>query len=92
MEEGGPVTRVNTFIGEREHPLLGRMMGGARPDGWIAHVLSAEISSEACLAHVQLFVCEDYRAPIYAVRLTREGRRSCHRCKRPCLRLLRKRA
>jgi hypothetical protein len=68
--EDGSVTRVNTFIGERAHPLLGQMIDGARPDGWIAHVLAAEITPEACLAYVQLFVCKDYRAPVYAVRLS----------------------
>jgi hypothetical protein len=65
--EGG-IDRVNTFIGERHSPLLGQMMAGGRPDGWIAHVLCAEIRDEL-LAHVQLFVCADYRAPVYSVRL-----------------------
>ena len=44
------------------------MMCGARPDGWRAHVLCAEIREEL-LAHVQLFVCADYRSPVYTVYL-----------------------
>lgn len=43
-------------------------MCGGRPDGWVAHVVCAEIGNE-CLAHVQLFVCKDYVAPVYTVRL-----------------------
>jgi hypothetical protein len=67
-DAGGGLDRVNTFIGERQNPLLGEMMCGARPDGWIAHVLCAEVCEEL-LAYVQLFVCKDYRAPVYTVRL-----------------------
>lgn len=68
-EDGSPVTLANSFIGEREHSLLGEMLGGERPDGWVAHVLAADIAPEGCLAHVQLFVCEDYRPRVYTVRL-----------------------
>jgi hypothetical protein len=68
-DAGGGLGRVNTFIGQRQNPLLGPMMCGARPDGWVAHVLCAEIRGEELLAYVQLFVCQDYRAPVYAVRL-----------------------
>jgi hypothetical protein len=67
-EDGGPIERINTFIGIRESPLLSPMMDGARPNSWMAHVLCAEISDE-CVAHVQFFVCQDYRAPVYTVRL-----------------------
>jgi len=67
INDGG-LDHVNTFIGERGNPLLGPMMSGGRPDGWIAHVVCAEIREE-CLAHVQLFVCKEYRAPVYTVRL-----------------------
>ena len=69
QDGGGGIDRVNTFIGQRHNPLLGPMMCGARPDGWRAHVLCAEIR-EYFLAHVQLFVCADYRAPVYTVRLS----------------------
>jgi hypothetical protein len=65
---GGAIDRINKFIGQRQNPLLGPMMCGARPDGWRAHVVCAEIREEL-LAHVQLFVCEDYRSPVYTVRL-----------------------
>jgi len=67
-DAGSGLDRVNAFIGERHDPLLGQMMCGARPDGWVAHVLCAEIREEL-LAYVQLFVCKDYRAPVYSVRL-----------------------
>ncbi len=68
INDGGGLDRVNTFVGARENPLLGPMMCGGRPDGWIAHVVCAEIRDEL-LAHVQLFVCKDYLAPTYTVRL-----------------------
>jgi hypothetical protein len=55
-------------VGERQNPLLGAMMCGARPDGWAGQVVCAEIREEL-LAHVQLFVCEQYHAPVYTVRL-----------------------
>jgi hypothetical protein len=67
-DRGGGLDRVNMFIGQRRNPLLGPMMCGARPDGWRAHVLCAEIRDEL-LAHVQLFVCQEYNAPVYTVRL-----------------------
>ena len=67
--EGGPVRRANQFIGERLSPLLANMKDGARPDGWFAHVLTAAITSDACLAHVQFFVSEEYPAPVRTVRL-----------------------
>jgi hypothetical protein len=44
------------------------MMCGSRLDGWVAHVVCAEIRDEL-LAYVQLFVCKDYRSPVYRVRL-----------------------
>lgn len=67
-DAGGGIDRIKTFIGQRHNPLLGPMMCGARPDGWRAHVLCAEIREEL-LAHVQLFVCADYCSPVYTVRL-----------------------
>jgi hypothetical protein len=67
-DDGGGLDHINEFIGERQNPLLGPMMCGARPDGWAGHVVCSEIRDEL-LAHVQLFVCEQYRAPVYTVRL-----------------------
>lgn len=69
IDDGGGIDRINTFIGQRQNPLLGPMMCGARPDGWRAHVVCTEVRGEELLAHVQLFVCEEYRAPVYTVRL-----------------------
>ena len=66
--EGGSIEQINSFVAMRENPLLAPMMDGARPDGWIAHAVCAELG-EDCLAHVQLFICQDYRAPVYTVRL-----------------------
>jgi len=72
LEDGGGVDRANEFIGRREHPLLGEMLTGARPAGWRAHVLCAEIRPSECFAHMQMFISEDWPAPAYTVRLTRE--------------------
>jgi hypothetical protein len=64
----GGIDHVNDFIGLRQNPLLGPMMEGGQPDGWVAHVLCAE-SRDELVAHVQLFVCAGYRAPVYSVLL-----------------------
>lgn len=70
----GGVDRVNEFIGKRQHPLLGEMLTpGARPDGWRTHVLCAETRPGECLAHVQMFLSEDWSAPVYTVRLARDA-------------------
>ena len=66
--ESSSIERINSFVAMRENPLLAPMMDGARPDGWMAHAVCAELG-EDCLAHVQLFICQDYRAPVYTVRL-----------------------
>jgi hypothetical protein len=71
-DENAAVDRANTFIGRRQHPLLGEMLpAGARPDGWRAHVLAAELKNGEAVAHVQLFLTEDWPAPIYTVRVGR---------------------
>ena len=67
--QGGPAQLANEFIGERPGPLLGNMKDGARPAGWVAHVLTAEITADACLAHVQFFVSEEYPAPVRSIHL-----------------------
>jgi len=70
MESSGDVDRANEFIGKREHALLAEMLTpGVHPDGWRAHVLCAETKPGECVAYVQMFVSEDWAAPIYAVRL-----------------------
>lgn len=72
LEGGGPIDHANSFIGQRQRPLLGEMLPpGTRPDGWRAHVLCAEIRPGTCLAHVQTFVSEDWPTPAYTVRLGR---------------------
>ena len=74
VEDVGNISRVNEFIGNREHPLLGEMLApSVRPAGWRAHVLCAETRPGECLAYVQMFVSEDWPAPVYAVRLAREA-------------------
>lgn len=70
LTEGRLVDQANEFVGRRQHPLLGEMMTpGARPDGWRAHVLCAEIRPSACLAYVQMFLTKDWPAPTYVVTL-----------------------
>ena len=44
------------------------MKDGARPAGWVAHVLTAQIA-DACLAHVQFFVSQEYPAPVRSIHL-----------------------
>jgi hypothetical protein len=61
---------VNEFVGVRQHPLLGEMLNSnARPDGWRAHLVCAEVIPGGCFAHVQMFLTEDWRAPAYTIRL-----------------------
>lgn len=69
IEEGRPVTLANDFIAIREYPLLVEMMGGARPDGWMGHVLAADTSLGTYRAHIQLFVSKERPAPAYTVHL-----------------------
>lgn len=72
-DDAGPVDRANDFVGIRQHPLLAEMFTGARPAGWRAHVLAAEIRRGECLAHVQLFLSNDWPAPTYTIRLARDA-------------------
>ena len=44
-------------------------MGGARPDGWVGHVLAADTSPGTYRAHVQLFVSNEWPAPAYTIQL-----------------------
>lgn len=70
ITEDRPVVEANRFLRKRNFPLLGPMLvPGARPGGWRAHVLAAEIKAGQCLAHVQTFLTEDWPAPIYTVAL-----------------------
>lgn len=73
LENDSGVDRANDFIGGRQHPLLeGMLTPGARPDGWRAHVLCAEVRPGECLAHVQMFLTEDWPAPSYTIRLAKD--------------------
>lgn len=64
----GSISRVNEFIGLRQYPLLAEMLNpNARPAGWRAHILCAEVSPKGCFAHVQMFLTEDWPAPIYTI-------------------------
>lgn len=74
VTEGLKVELANEFVSRRQHPLLSEMMiQGARPQGWQAHVLCAEVKPGACLAHVQMFLSEDWPAPIYTVCLASDS-------------------
>jgi hypothetical protein len=69
LDGASGVDSANQFVGERPLPLIGEMLGGARPDGWIGHALCADITSGDCRAHVRLFISADFRPRIYTVRL-----------------------
>lgn len=69
--DDGPIYRANEFIGERQHPLLGNLHDGGRPDGWQAHCLAAEIKGGICRAHVQLFICEHFPSIPYSITLAK---------------------
>ena len=60
---------MNRFVGVRSQPLLAPMMDGGRPNGWIAHVLCAEIRDDEILAHVEFFLSRHYRSVVYTVKL-----------------------
>jgi hypothetical protein len=74
LDDAAGVDRANEFVGERKLPLIGEMLNGGRPDGWVGHALCADITNGECRAHVQLFICEDFEPRIYTVR---EFRRAC---------------
>lgn len=63
------VNRANGFVGERSLPLVGEALGGARPDGWVGHILCADVTNGEYRAHVQTFISEDFQPRIYTVRL-----------------------
>jgi len=69
LDDNAGVDRANEFVGERKLPLIGEMLNGGRPDGWVGHALCADITNGECRAHVQLFICEDFEPRIYTVRL-----------------------
>jgi hypothetical protein len=73
LDDKGGVDRANDFIGERQNPLLAQMtVPGARPDGWRAHVLGAEISPGHCRAHVQMFISGDWPSRPYTITLAKD--------------------
>ena len=73
LDETAGVDQANEFVGERPLPLIGEMLDGSRPDGWVGHALCADITDGECRAHVQLFICEDFQPRIYTVRLGRNA-------------------
>lgn len=84
LDDDGPSGRANDFITRRNHPIIVEMLRpGARPAGWRAHILAAEIKRGECLAQVQTFLTEDWPAPIYTVHLGRTAtvpdRNAAHR-------------
>ena len=88
LEDGSGVHRANDFVGRRQHPLLGEMLDPRmRPEGWQAHVLCAETTQAHAIAHVQMFVSEDWQAPAYTVFLALGDFVNCP-CFWTCLRLL----
>lgn len=70
LSDDTPTERVNDFISRRNHPLIVEMLApGARPAGWRAHILAAEVKRGECLGHVQAFLTQDWQPLIYTVRL-----------------------
>lgn len=67
----GKLRLASDFMGKRRLPLLANMLDGSRPDGWAAHVLTAEMNGDSYLSHVQLFVSSEYPAPTYTVTIAR---------------------
>jgi len=68
-----PVRRVNDFIQHRNHPLVYQMLNDeARPDGWKAHILAAEVKPGLCQAHVQIFLTQENPNLIYTVKLAHD--------------------
>ena len=45
--------------------LIGEMLNGDRPDGWVGHALCVDVTNGAYRAHVQLFLSEDFPPRIY---------------------------
>jgi hypothetical protein len=70
LDEDSPVDRANAFISRRQLPLLREMLPlNTRPEGWYGHILSAETKNGECIAQVQMFLSQDWPAPIYTIRL-----------------------
>jgi hypothetical protein len=64
--------RVSNFITERTTPLLSTIANGLTPpDGWRAHVIAAEIRPGVCVAHLQMFITCDWKAPIRTIVLAK---------------------
>jgi hypothetical protein len=80
FDGGGTIDRANQFIGVRQAPLIVEMLDPrARPDGWHAHLLCAEIQRGAHLAHLQTFLSEDWPGPIYTIKLGADPGANVHR-------------
>jgi hypothetical protein len=70
VRESNSIDEVNAFVGTRGNALLGPMLNpDVRPNGWRAHILTADTTPTEHLSFVQTFVTEDWRSPVYVVRL-----------------------
>jgi hypothetical protein len=67
FDETAGVNRANEFVGERPLPLIGEMLAGGRPAGWVGHALCTDFMDGEYRAHVQLFICQDFQPRIYTV-------------------------
>jgi hypothetical protein len=68
LDETSTVDRANQYVGKRQLPLLKEMLtSGARPAGWQAHLLAGEVKDARLIAHVQMFISEDWPAPAYTI-------------------------
>ncbi len=68
---GEKLRTASKFIGRRQTPLLAEMLGGARPDGWFGHVLTAEVNGDRYLGHLQIFISEECPPTAYTVALAK---------------------
>jgi len=65
--------RVNQFIGVRPYPLATPMSDPrVRPNGWIGHLVCAEVREGACLAHYEPFISPEGRLMARTIHLGRD--------------------
>jgi hypothetical protein len=65
--------RVNQFIGVRHYPLAMPMSDPrVRPNGWVGHLICAEVREGMCLAHYEPFISSEGRLRARTIYLGRD--------------------
>jgi hypothetical protein len=65
--------RVNQFIGVRPHPLVLPLSDPrVKPNGWVGHLICAEVREGACLAHYEPFISSQGRLRARTIFLGRD--------------------